>query len=266
VGLGAVIPAITLGARFLIPESPRYLLEVEKDSHTAAQNSLKYFTNYTDPSRKPGQGSVPPDPFRLNTQPVSIHDGNAAPHQGMPLSVEELSRHSDGNSEYQQPTAISRDHAVSQLIGDPDGIEQYPNHFSHDRKPQGPVTRETTLNADSKFSNRESDAGKNDPVVGIHSVVPLNASTNHSLHAEKYEDKEEQSKDPHVQKNDPLTIANNNASSTQDNLRTRKASVSIASSLSLTLRLNFPCTLSHTHVWCSGLDFPYCGQYFLFWS
>jgi hypothetical protein len=255
VGLGAVIPAITLVARFLIPESPRYLLEVEKDSHTAAQNSQKYFTNYTDPFRKPGQVSVPPDPFRSNTQPAGLNDGDAAPHQEIPVWVDEPSRIPDGNSEYQQPAAIARDHAAYQLTGDPDQIEQYPDPFSHYLRPQGPATGETAINSDSKISNPESDAGKNDPVVVIHSVVPSNASTNHSLHPEKYDNKEEQPKEPHVQKDDPLTMAKNNASGTLDNLKTRKASVSLVSSLSLTPRFNFSCTLSHTHVLSSGLDF-----------
>jgi Sugar (and other) transporter len=251
VGLGAVIPAITLVARFLIPESPRYLLEVEKDSHTAAQNSLKYFTNYADPFRKPGQVSVPPDPFRSNTQPTGINDRDTSPHQGMPVSVDKPSRIPDGNLEYQQPVAIAKDHAVSQLTGDPDRIEQYPDPFSHYLRPQGPATGEMTLNASSKISSPESDAGKNDP-DGIHSVVPSNSSTNHSIHTEKYDDKEEQSKTPHMQKDDPLTMANNNASGTRDNLKTRKASVSIASSLSLTppfeLRLH-PVSYSCTVFW-----------------
>jgi len=233
VGLGAVIPAITLVARFLIPESPRYLLEVEKDSHTAAQNSLKYFTNYADPFRKPGQFSVPPDPFRSNTRTAGTDDGDAVSHREMPISPDKLSRVSDGDLEYQQPAAIARDHAVSPLTEDPDQIEQYPDPFSHHLRPQGPVTGETTLNTRSKIFNPDSDARKSDPVVGIHSIVPSNASTNHSVHGENYEDKEGQSEDPHVQNHDPLTIENNNASGTQDKLKTRKASVSIASSLSL---------------------------------
>ena len=234
VGLGAVIPAITLVARFFIPESPRYLLEVEKDSHTAAQNSLKYFTNYADPFRKPGQSSVSSDPFRSNTQPVGINDNDAAPRQGMTVWIDEPSRIPGGDLEYQQPTAIARDHAVSQLTGDPDQIEQYPDPFSHYLGPQDLATGETTLNAGSKISNPASDASKNNPVVGVHSVVPSNASTAHSGHAEKKDDKEEQSKDLDEQKDDQLSMANNNANDNQDSFKTRKASVSIATSLSLT--------------------------------
>jgi len=233
VGLGAVIPAITLVARFLIPESPRYLLEVEKDSHTAAKNSKKYFTNYADPFRKPDQSSVPPGPFRSNTQTVATDDNDAASQQKIPVSLHELSRIPDSDLEYLQPAAVARDHTVFQLIGGPDQVEQYPDPFSHRLRPQGPAIGETTLNTGSKIFNPDSDARKNDPVVGIHSVVPSNASTNHSVHDETYGDKDGQSKDPHVQDNDPLTIENNNASGAQDQLETQKASVSIASSLSL---------------------------------
>jgi PHS family inorganic phosphate transporter-like MFS transporter len=52
VGLGAVPPAIALLARLFIPESPRYTLEVEKDSNTAQQDANVYFT---DPFVLPNQ-------------------------------------------------------------------------------------------------------------------------------------------------------------------------------------------------------------------
>ncbi|KAH8769681.1 phosphate transporter [Hyaloscypha finlandica] len=55
VGLGAVVPTLALLARLLIPESPRYLLEVEKDSHTAQQNAKNYFTEFEDPFQDPGE-------------------------------------------------------------------------------------------------------------------------------------------------------------------------------------------------------------------
>jgi len=233
VGLGAVIPAITLVARFLILESPRYLLEVKKDSHTAAQNSLKYFTNYADPFRKPGQFSVPPDPFRSDTRTTGTDDGDAVSHNEMQVSLDKLSRVSDGDLKYQQPAVIARDHAVSQLTEDPDQIKQYPDPFSHHLRPQGLVTGETTLNTGSKIFNPDSDARKSDPVVGIHSIVPSNASANYNVYDENYGDNEGQPEEPHVQNHDPLAIENNNASGAQEKLKTRKAPVSIASSLSL---------------------------------
>src|SRR5947207_2864892 len=52
VGLGAVPPTLALLARLFIPESPRYLLEVEKDSNTAKQDAKAYFT---DPFTMPNQ-------------------------------------------------------------------------------------------------------------------------------------------------------------------------------------------------------------------
>ena len=54
VGFGAVIPTIALAARLLIPESPRYLLEVEKDSHTAGENANEYFEDPFQPPDREG--------------------------------------------------------------------------------------------------------------------------------------------------------------------------------------------------------------------
>ena len=220
---------MTLLARFLIPESPRYLLEVEKDSHTATQNSVKYFTNYADPFRKPDQVSVLLDPFRSTAQPVGVNGGEAALHQGKSIPMDELSQSPESNLEYQQAATITRDHVVAQLPEDPDLIEQYPDPSTHYLRPQGPSTGETTPNASNTIPNPGSDAAKNNPVVGVHLVMPSNSSTHHSVYAEQY-DKEEQSKDLHVQKDDQLTMIDNNTSGIQDSFKTRKASVRIAGS------------------------------------
>ena len=57
VGLGAVLPTLALLARIFIPESPRYLLEVEKDSHTAQENVNMYFTDpFEDPDQEHASG------------------------------------------------------------------------------------------------------------------------------------------------------------------------------------------------------------------
>ncbi len=55
VGFGAVLPALAQLARIFIPESPRYLLEVKKGSHTTQKNANMYFT---DPFRDPFQDDV----------------------------------------------------------------------------------------------------------------------------------------------------------------------------------------------------------------
>ncbi|KAH9210727.1 inorganic phosphate transporter 1-4 /Pi cotransporter [Leptodontidium sp. 2 PMI_412] len=107
VGLGAVIPSLALLARLLIPESPRYLLEVEKDSHTAEQNAKSYFTDpFQDPEEDPatvgneivgGDTNVPDNSADRNTdQGIMLDDlTNAEGHsqrfdQGQPLNVDDL--------------------------------------------------------------------------------------------------------------------------------------------------------------------------------
>jgi len=204
VGLGAVIPAITLFARFLIPESPRYLLEVEKDSHTATQNSKKYFPNRVDRSGKSDRIS---HSAQLTTQP----SGDATTHQGM--ERDEFPSSPENN--HRRPATRTGNHVGTQLVEDTDAIAQHPVHFGNNLTPKGPGTGDTTLGTDNTNSNPGSDAGKIDPLIGVHSAVHSTPSLHDSAHVEQYDNREGKYQRLQVQKDNQLTRIDNNLSGTQ---------------------------------------------------
>lgn len=119
VGLGAVIPALALLARLLIPESPRYLLEVEKDSHTAQQNANSYFTEFEDPFHDPEEEEYA-EHSGMNGLTATGTESGQGQTEGM--SMEEL--HNDkGQHAGDNPMNSIGNMAVQP---DSDTIESYP--------------------------------------------------------------------------------------------------------------------------------------------
>lgn len=170
VGLGAVVPTIALLARLLIPESPRYLLEVEKDSHTAQENANKYFEDFEDPFQLPDEGAaaenlnlaagnesnfaslhefaLPEAAIPLETFPQTE---NQAPDDGLPLNV------GNGRIHVHQ----MRDSHVIETDPPPSTSTEYVTTTNAD-------AGEETPNGGSTMSS----PGKTDAVVEINSTVP----------------------------------------------------------------------------------------------
>ncbi|KAH0541837.1 hypothetical protein FGG08_003720 [Glutinoglossum americanum] len=73
-GIGAIPPAIAVLFRLFIPESPRYMLEVEMDSGTAVHDSNRYY-------RRSSVGDVEELTVIDNAQTTEMHLANQPPHQ-----------------------------------------------------------------------------------------------------------------------------------------------------------------------------------------
>jgi MFS transporter, PHS family, inorganic phosphate transporter len=82
VGLGAVPPTIALIFRLYIPESPRYMLEVEMDSATAVQDSKWYYGSRSSVSVQ----QVDEEMVEMSQKPAIDTAQNTTVHQGK-LSV-----------------------------------------------------------------------------------------------------------------------------------------------------------------------------------
>jgi MFS transporter, PHS family, inorganic phosphate transporter len=201
VGLGAVVPALTLVARLFIPESPRYLLEVEKDSHTAQQNAKKYFTNPTDPFQQPDQDDQGSNHFEGTDEPPFPEDAQVDEFaaQGGLIAMENVPRRQDEVLGDGQPVCFTIDGAAASRRGDPDAIEAHRHPFTDHLMPGNPGTVEATPDGGWTGSSPGSSIGKSDAIVGIHSVVP---SVNHK---EQCDDDGEQPQLPPSQQLDEPT-------------------------------------------------------------
>jgi MFS transporter, PHS family, inorganic phosphate transporter len=224
VGLGAVLPALALLARLFIPESPRYLLEVEKDSHTAQENANKYFTNPTDPFQEPDQDDEGPNHPEGAAEPPVPGDadgGEFTAQEGL-IPMERLSRRQDQVLSDGPRMSMASDHAVTPPTGDPDAIEACPQPSTDYLMPSNPGTREATPNGgDTRFSPGSS-IGKSDVVVETHSVVP---SINYNGQCD--DGREQPRLAPSQQLNEPTGNDNDVSGASrnpQENTETRRAS------------------------------------------
>jgi MFS transporter, PHS family, inorganic phosphate transporter len=178
VGLGAVPPAIALLARLFIPESPRYLLEVEKDSHTAQENADKYFNNPTDPFEEPDHDDVGYSHSEGPAELVFARDAtnNIFAAQEGSVPMEKLSRRPDQVLGDGPPMSIANGHAVASPTGHPDAIESCLPPSTDYLMPRNLDTEEATPTGGYTGSSQGTSIGKSDVVVQIHSLVP---SINH---------------------------------------------------------------------------------------
>lgn len=224
VGLGAVSPALALLARLFIPESPRYLFEVEMDSHTAQENANKYFTNPTDPFQEPDQDDEGSNHFEGAVESLCPRDadgGDFAAQEGS-ISMEKLSRRQDQVLGGGPPMSIANGHAVTPPTGDPDAIKASPRLCTDSLMPRNPGTQETTSKGGYTRSSPGSSIGKDDVVVETHSVVPL---VNHNGQCD--DDREQPRLAPSQQLNEPTGNDNDVSGASrnpQENTRARKAS------------------------------------------
>lgn len=217
VGLGAVVPTLALLARLLIPESPRYLLEVEKDSHTAQQNAKNYFTEFEDPFQDPGE-----EDFTV----FETAGAGADPHapRGMPgnhdptqvIVMEQMSRNHVEQHHHNQPLNNTGGHSAVLPEGGLETIETYPS-------PSAKFTgaTETTLNGSSTISSVGSPRKKEQMIVDTNSAVP---STNLKV---QYDNDIEQFRLPPPEQPAPNPGINFDILEallpTEENSRTRKA-------------------------------------------
>jgi MFS transporter, PHS family, inorganic phosphate transporter len=135
VGLGAVPPAIALLARLFIPESPRYTLEVEKDSSTAQQDANAYFP---DPFVLPNQDDR--DSHQSEDEPTDSReagDDELAAEDG-PIPMESLPSRQEGRGD-----GTSMDMATDDTIAPPPGN---PNLIGVCPSPSSPEPNEPSHN------------------------------------------------------------------------------------------------------------------------
>lgn len=171
VGLGAVPPAFALLARLLIPESPRYLLEVEKDSSTAQENVKKYFTNPIDPFQKPVKDDEGIIHAEQRGSPVT-GDGvdHGATAQGALFSPDSSSQRQDQLPEGDLPIGATKISCAASTTEGPDVIESYgPPSADHLLRRTPSIINE---NRGYPISSQGSSVGKGDIDVHTRSIVP----------------------------------------------------------------------------------------------
>jgi hypothetical protein len=156
VGLGAILPALAMLARLYIPESPRYLLEVEKDSHTAQLNAEVYFVDYEE------------DPFQEPDDEEHLEESQVAEQEtaanNEPSNFEDIQMEEYPN---QDNIAIEEYHRADPLaqpsIGDPRMI------------PDNGPRSDSTLNVGWASTTAEPPFQKDGTVQEIHSLAPSDA-------------------------------------------------------------------------------------------
>ncbi len=217
VGLGAVVPTLALLARLLIPESPRYLLEVEKDSHTAQQNAKNYFTEFEDPFQDPGEedftvfetAGVSADPHA----PGGISEKHT-PTQA--ITMEQMTRN--------QAERHHRDQSLNNTGGNlaiPPGmgletIEIYPSPST-----EFTGATETTLNGSSTVSSVGSPRRKDQMIVNTNSAVPsINLNVQYDNDLERFRLPPPEQPSPNTGINFDISVV---SLPTEENSRTRKA-------------------------------------------
>ena len=168
VGLGAVVPTIALLARLLIPESPRYLLEVEKDSHTAQENANEYFEDFKDPFQLPGEGAA-----AENLSLAASNESNfASPHEfALPeaaIPLETFPQIENQALDDGLPLNVGNGRIHAHQMRDSDGIEIDPPPSTEYLTITNADAGEETLTGGSTMSS----PGKIDAAVEINSAVP----------------------------------------------------------------------------------------------
>jgi PHS family inorganic phosphate transporter-like MFS transporter len=202
VGLGAILPALAMLARLYIPESPRYLLEVEKDSHTAQQNAEVYFVDYEE------------DPFQEPDDEEHLEESQVAEQEtaanNEPSNFEEIQMEEYPN---QDNITIEEYHRADPLaqpsIGDPRMI------------PDNGPRSDSTLNVGWASTTSEPPFQKDGTVQEIHSLAPSDAGGKDITDLEKF-----QLPSPGLEPSGQPSAKNTGDSqpAPQGELRTRKAS------------------------------------------
>lgn len=218
VGLGAVIPSLALLARLLIPESPRYLLEVEKDSHTAEQNAKSYFT---DPFQDPEE-----DPATVGNEiaggDTNVPDNSADRNTDQGIMLDDLTN-AEGHSQrfdQGQPLSATDNTATMLREGNLDVIERYAEQRGNFLIPGDHGIAGTTLNGTSTISSTGSPNDGSQSVDLTSMIPPVN------LIGRSENDMEQLRLPPphHQNKNEGINIdLLEPAQEAEDNPRTRKA-------------------------------------------
>jgi PHS family inorganic phosphate transporter-like MFS transporter len=217
VGLGAVLPALALLARIFIPESPRYLLEVEKDSHTAQENANMYFT---DPFEDPDQDDVS---GHFEAGEPGGADGGEFAIEGRLMPMLGLSERQLQVLEDEPSVMVGSAHADRPPTENPDAIAYCPPvpHYSTSSRNSG--NGEATPNGGYTASPSPGPPlDKTNVVIDINSALP-------SINITGQDDKnEEQFQLPPPQEPIDPTGNDNGASGAaenpQESTKTRKAS------------------------------------------